>query len=89
MLFVGDDWAEAHHDIELQDGQGKLHALDGEERERGIPLRAVALVLPPPCDGAQRFQNHAVAQGGRNVGMVERRAHLDDVDAGNAQAFTR
>ena len=24
MLFVGDDWAEAHHDIELQDGDGKV-----------------------------------------------------------------
>jgi len=23
MLFVGDDWAEAHHDIELQDAQGR------------------------------------------------------------------
>ena len=24
MLFVGNDWAEAHHDIELQDQQGKV-----------------------------------------------------------------
>ena len=24
MLFVGDDWAEAHHDIELQDDQGRV-----------------------------------------------------------------
>ena len=24
MLFLGDDWAEAHHDIELQDGQGAV-----------------------------------------------------------------
>ena len=24
MLFLGDDWAEAHHDIELQNGQGKV-----------------------------------------------------------------
>lgn len=24
MLFLGDDWAEAHHDIELQDAQGKV-----------------------------------------------------------------
>ncbi|HSP36457.1 MAG TPA: IS110 family transposase [Frankiaceae bacterium] len=23
MLFVGDDWAEAHHDIEIQDGTGR------------------------------------------------------------------
>lgn len=26
MLFLGDDWAEAHHDIELQDGQGAVLA---------------------------------------------------------------
>ena len=24
MLFLGDDWAEAHHDIELQNGDGKV-----------------------------------------------------------------
>ncbi len=24
MLFLGDDWAEAHHDIELQDEHGKV-----------------------------------------------------------------
>ena len=26
VLFIGDDWAEAHHDIELVDGQGRLLA---------------------------------------------------------------
>lgn len=26
MLFVGNDWAEAHHDIELQDDQGRVLA---------------------------------------------------------------
>lgn len=26
MLYLGDDWAEAHHDIELQDGQGRVLA---------------------------------------------------------------
>ncbi len=24
MLFLGDDWAEAHHDVELQDDQGRV-----------------------------------------------------------------
>jgi transposase len=24
VLFLGDDWAEAHHDVELQDGQGRV-----------------------------------------------------------------
>ena len=26
MLFVGDDWAEAHHDIEIQDETGRVLA---------------------------------------------------------------
>ena len=26
MLFVGDDWAEDHHDIEVQDEQGQVLA---------------------------------------------------------------
>lgn len=26
MLFVGDDWAEDHHDIEIQDGDGQVRA---------------------------------------------------------------
>ena len=24
MLFLGDDWAESHHDIELQDERGRV-----------------------------------------------------------------
>ena len=23
MLFVGDDWAEAHHDVEIEDDEGR------------------------------------------------------------------
>ena len=26
MLFLGNDWAEVHHDIELQDDQGRVLA---------------------------------------------------------------
>ena len=26
MLFIGNDWAEAHHDIEIEDGEGRLLA---------------------------------------------------------------
>ena len=26
MLFIGDDWAEAHHDIEIEDESGRLLA---------------------------------------------------------------
>lgn len=51
MLFVGNDWAEAHHDIEIEDGEGRLlvrrrlpegieglaalHALIGDHLEEG------------------------------------------------------
>ena len=26
LLFLGDDWAEAHHDVELQDDHGRVLA---------------------------------------------------------------
>ena len=26
MLFIGDDWAEAHHDIEIEDEAGRVLA---------------------------------------------------------------
>ena len=26
MLFIGDDWAEAHHDVEIEDDSGRLLA---------------------------------------------------------------
>ena len=26
MLFIGDDWAEAHHDIEIEDDSGRVLA---------------------------------------------------------------
>ena len=35
MLFVGDDWAEDHHDVEVQDAQGRRLArarLQSEDR---------------------------------------------------------
>lgn len=34
MLFVGDDWAEAHHDIEIQDGDGRR--LVGKRLPEGV-----------------------------------------------------
>ena len=53
MLFIGDDWAEAHHDIEVQDETGRrlvrrrlpegvagiaaLHALVAEHLGDGEP----------------------------------------------------
>ena len=69
MIFVGDDWAEGHHDVEIVDEQGQrlarrrlpegvegvaeLHALVGEHLG-DRPERDV------PDDPAQRFasMNH-------------------------------
>ena len=55
MLFVGNDWAEAHHDIEIEDDQGRvlvrrrlpegvaglaaLHALVGDHLPERVPSR--------------------------------------------------
>jgi hypothetical protein len=35
LLFVGDDWAEEHHDVELQDQAGRV--LAGAGWRRGLP----------------------------------------------------
>ena len=50
MLFVGDDWAEDHHDVEIVDEDGKLLArkrlsegLDGVTRLHGL----IAEHIPP------------------------------------------
>jgi hypothetical protein len=38
LLFVGDDWAEAHHDVEVMDAVGRRLAKAGCPREwRGWP----------------------------------------------------
>jgi hypothetical protein len=38
MLFVGDDWAEDHHDVEIQDENGKRLAKPACRKEfRGSP----------------------------------------------------
>ena len=59
MLFVGDDWAEDHHDVEIQDesghrlakarlpegvaGMGRLHALLGEHLDSDADSGQVAV----------------------------------------------
>ena len=47
MLFVGDDWAEGHHDIEIVDDQGKVLA-----RRR----------LPEGLEGVTRLHSLIAAQ---------------------------
>ena len=42
MLFVGDDWAEDHHDVEVQDEQGRA-------------MRTAR--LPEGVDGMARFHD--------------------------------
>ena len=38
MLFVGDDWAEGHHDIEIVDDDGKVLVRKRlPEGSRGLP----------------------------------------------------
>ena len=39
MLFLGNDWAEAHHDVELQDEQGRVLA------RRRLPEGVAGLAL--------------------------------------------
>ena len=39
MLFVGDDWAKAHHDIEIEDDQGRVLAGAGSPKEQRAWLR--------------------------------------------------
>ena len=43
MLFVGDDWAEDHHDVEIEDESGRLLA------RRRLPegLAGIAEVCTP------------------------------------------
>ena len=65
MLFIGDDWAEDHHDIEIVDGQGRRLArrrlpegLDGVSRLHAL----IASVMPAewkdlaPADAAARVK---------------------------------
>jgi hypothetical protein len=50
VLFVGDDWAEAHHDVEIVDEQGRRlvkrrlpEGLDGVSRLHAL----IAGAMPP------------------------------------------
>ena len=52
MLFIGDDWAEGHHDVVVQDENGKTLA-----RRR----------LPEGMDGIARFHELAAAGGGEDA----------------------
>jgi hypothetical protein len=67
MLFVGDDWAEDHHDIEVQDDQG--HRLDRARLPEGIAGLArlhelmAEHLTEDDVDPATGFVAHSVAIG--------------------------
>ncbi len=52
---------------------------------RRVPAGAVAGVLASAGDGRQGLEDDPVREGGRDVGAVVGRAHLDDVDADDGQ----
>jgi Transposase len=65
LLFVGDDWAEAHHDVELMDatgrrlvkarlpegavGMARLHAMIGEQLGEDAEATEVASGIETDC----------------------------------------
>ncbi len=60
MLFVGDDWAEDHHDIEIVDDAGKVLArrrlpegLDGVTRLHALVAEQLVSVQNRPYDTSQ------------------------------------
>jgi Transposase len=65
LLFVGDDWSEAHHDVELMDatgrrlvkarlpegvaGMARLHAMIGEQLGEDAEVAEVAIGIETDC----------------------------------------
>jgi hypothetical protein len=46
VLFVGDDWAEAHHDIEIGNDEGPVVPGGGYRRAWRTDPRAIVAVTP-------------------------------------------
>ncbi len=59
MLFVGDDWAEDHHDVEIVDDTGRLLA------RRRLPegLEGVACAIDLTADFGCVFVDFGIAKG--------------------------
>ena len=83
MLFLGNDWAEAHHDIELQDEHGRVLA------RRRLPkgVQGLALLLnerrarrEAPLEGAQDGRTgtnqRASRKRARRLGVLHELRHL-------------
>ena len=45
MLFVGDDWAEDHHDVELQDESGRRRPVEIPGSEFVLPVDTVVKAI--------------------------------------------
>jgi hypothetical protein len=55
MIFIGDDWAESHHDVYLMDealiaghAEEPEQAVVGIETDRGLWVAALVAAAPPP-----------------------------------------
>ena len=65
MLFVGDDWAEAHHDIEIEDESGRVLARRRlSEGLAGITTLHELVAVNRPGFSGGRVLPAAVAVGG-------------------------
>jgi hypothetical protein len=99
LLFVGDDWAEDHHDVELMDASGRklskarlpegvagmarLHAMIGAQLGEGADELADQVVV-----GIETDRGPITRASGRKKTVLARHIHNDRlVDALGVQAF--
>ena len=72
MLFVGDDWAEDHHDVEIEDDAGRRLARKRlPEGLAGITQLHALIAACLPADWADLPEGEAAA--GVNVGIETER----------------
>jgi hypothetical protein len=73
VLFLGDDWAEAHHDIEIEDEAGRVLARRRlPEGLAGITMNALAVltVAPTPDLGRRLTQSPAGSETVSTDGQI-------------------
>jgi hypothetical protein len=62
MLFVGDDWAAGHHDIEIVDDDGRMLARRRlPEGLEGVPRLHSLIAAQMPDDWVDRYPDEAAA----------------------------
>jgi hypothetical protein len=67
-LFVGDDWAEDHHDVEVMNEAGKVLAKKRLPEGAAGMSQLHALIGGPGRRGAGRAEAAGRASGGRSAG---------------------